>query len=239
MPCATNLESMRLITRMLISSAIGVLTLTAIPMGSAAGPSSECRGPAHGRLVDMIALEHLGRDEVAATLQQSGLAASARYGMDRYRLVYCTVSPSGGAAVASGLLVLPQGAPGRLPVVAYAHGTISARTEAPSFTSGAEGRLIPMIFSAEGLAVVAPDYLGLGVSPIPHPYLHADTEASATVDLLAAARTAGQRLRQPLSSDVYVTGFSQGGHAAMAIGQRLSAAGDPWRLRALAPVAGP
>lgn len=221
---------------------LAAVALAFLPTGAVAArsaDSADCHGPARGLLLSTIVLERLGRDQVAATLRESGIADSASYGVARYRLVYCTISPSGGATVASGVLALPQGVPGRLPLVIYAHGTVATRTDAPSFSDGIDGRLIPMIFSAEGLAVVAPDYLGLGVSPLPHPYLHAATEASATIDLLAAARVAAARLHEPLSGDVFVTGHSQGGHATMAIGQRLSATGGRWHLLALAPMAGP
>jgi acetyl esterase/lipase len=154
---------------------------------------------------------------------------------------YCTTGPIGAPTEASGLLVLPTGDPdpGRaLPVVSYAHGTASARTEGPSMLTTTEGKLAPLVFAATGFAVVAPDYIGLGTSLDRHPYVHADTEAGATIDLLVAARAVAADRHRPLSGDVYVTGHSQGGHAAMAVGERLQRSAG-WRLRALAPLAGP
>jgi hypothetical protein len=226
-------------------ASVGILAavlLAALPPGAVtagSAGSAGCQGPARGRLLDTTVLERVGREDVAAGLREFGLADSASYGVARYRLVYCTVSPSGGAVVASGLLMLPTGASGRLPVLAYAHGTVLTRTDAPSFNGLLEGRVIPMVFSAEGWAVAAPDYLGLGVSRISHPWLHAASEASATIDMLAAARAAAAQLRQPLSEDLFVTGISQGGHSAMALGHWLATHAAPWRLRALAPIAGP
>lgn len=222
---------------------LATVTLTALspgPVAAGSAGSVGCHAPARGRLLDSTLLERVGPDEVAAALREFGLASSATYGVVRYRLVYCTISPSGGATVASGMLMLPQGTAGHPPVVAYAHGTVYTRTDAPSFNGRLEGRVIPMVFAAEGSAVAVPDYLGLGISPTVHPWVHAATAVSATVDMLAAVRVAATRLRQPLSRDLFVTGISQGGHAAMAIGQRLASdAVATWRLRALAPVAGP
>jgi hypothetical protein len=57
--------------------------------------------------------------------------------------------------------------------------------------------------------------------------------------MLRAAQTVTRRHRVPLSHNVFVTGFSQGGQAAMATGRALQRAPGPWRLTALAPMAGP
>jgi hypothetical protein len=192
-----------------------------------------------GRLLATKDLVPLERGEVADALRQSGLGSSARYGVATYRVSYCTVSPAGAPTTASGLLALPRGKLGRLPLVAYGHGTITARTDAPSFLGTQEARLAPLVFAAEGFAVVAPDYLGLGVSPLQHPFVHAATEADASVDLLRAADLAAARHGARVSHDVLVSGHSQGGHAALAIGRELQRDKGPWRLAALAPMAGP
>jgi acetyl esterase/lipase len=57
--------------------------------------------------------------------------------------------------------------------------------------------------------------------------------------MLRAADVVSRGQMAPLSKQVLVTGFSQGGQAAMAAGQALQRTGDPWRLAALAPMAGP
>ncbi len=86
---------------------------------------------------------------------------------------------------------------------------------------------------------MAPDYLGLGASPGPHPFMVAASAASATLDLLPAAEAAAAGLGAGLSHDVLLSGHSQGGAAAMAVGQALQHADGSWHLRALAPMAGP
>jgi pimeloyl-ACP methyl ester carboxylesterase len=96
------------------------------------------------------------------------------------------------------------------------------------------------LFGAGDFALVAPDYLGLGLSPGPHPYLHRATEASASLDLLTAARRAAQELNVNLPQSVYLTGFSQGGQAALALDEAIETQSDsPWRVAAVAPVGGP
>src|SRR5205814_3415033 len=100
-------------------------------------------------------------------------------------------------------------------------------------------RAVPFFFASDGYAVAAPDYVGLGTLPGRHPYLHADTEASASLDMLQAGDTVSRRMAVTLSRKVFLTGFSQGGHAAMATGHALQRAHGPWHLTALAPMAGP
>jgi hypothetical protein len=226
----------------LVVLATAFLNPTALAAPAQAGwadGTGGCDGRDRGRLTAVTDLPAITRADVAAQLQASGLASDAVYGVDRYRLTYCTVSPAGAATVASGLLLLPHGATGALPMVSYEHGTNSARTEAPSFLGTTEGTLAPLVFGAVGFAVSAPDYLGLGLSAERHPYLQARTEASASVDMLRAATVATARLHTRLSRDLFVSGHSQGGHATMALGQELERDPAGWRLRALAPMAGP
>jgi pimeloyl-ACP methyl ester carboxylesterase len=96
------------------------------------------------------------------------------------------------------------------------------------------------LFAAGGFALVAPDYVGLGLSPGPHPYLHRATEATASLDLLTAAGWAAQEEEVILPPSLYLTGFSQGGQAALALDHAIETEVDsPWRVVAVAPIAGP
>lgn len=239
-PLTGQSQSMK--SRMMLRAAClavaATLPVTLMPTAAAAAVHNDCGASSRGRLLSTTELNVLTRDEVAGTLRENGLADGATYGARMLRLVYCTVDTSGGPTVASGLLALPLKVSGPRAVVLHAHGTLSQREDAPSFASTGEGRLVSLVFNAEGLPVAAPDYLGLGVSQLKHPYGHAATEASASIDLLPAARVAAARLGLPLNRDVFVTGFSQGGHSTMAIGNALSDS-HRWRLRALAPMAGP
>ncbi|MEV0685997.1 lipase family protein [Nocardia sp. NPDC050378] len=136
---------------------------------------------------------------------------------------YTTLDSAGVERPASGALFLPSGdAPATgWPIVAYDHGTsgsgVSCGGQAdPDLAPipanrAAEDRLIKR-FVDQGFAVVAPDYLGLGrFDTGPHPYLEVRTEATATIDLIRAARAADPALSRTWS----VVGTSQGGHAAL------------------------
>ncbi|MGW6709668.1 alpha/beta hydrolase [Streptomyces sp. NPDC054956] len=217
-----------------------VLGGIAAPVALAApSPSASQSTGTRGQLLGLTPLDRLGRAEVAAQLTDFGMDASTvRHGVAAYRLTYATVDPQGRPTTATGLLVLPQDGPYRLDLVSDTHGTLATRDDAPSGAPG-YNRITPYLHASAGRAVAAPDYLGLGGGPGSHPYMDTRSSVTASVDMLKASRTAAGRLGRAVSRDVYATGFSQGGQVAMALGRELSRGQSGFRLRALAPIAGP
>ncbi|MFC4114170.1 hypothetical protein [Nonomuraea zeae] len=191
-----------------------------------------------GSIVSADLLARFSAEQIKDYFSDSPIAAPARpQGADLYAVVYRTVAVDGTPTTASGVVALPQRSRKGLWTVVYEHGTMATKAEAPSVAEG-EGRAVPLLFAAAGFAGVAPDYLGLGTGPGFHPYMDAASEATASADLLRAARELAGRQGRSLSGDVLVTGFSQGGHAAMALSRTLR--DDPvMRLRGAAPIAGP
>ncbi|WP_067533669.1 lipase family protein [Nocardia crassostreae] len=134
-------------------------------------------------------------------------------------LTYWTTRSTGEPVRASGALLVPDGpAPaGGWPIMAYDHGTSGLGPGCggmsgpdPVSSQNTDNRIRYLL--SRGFAVAAPDYLGLGLFDTgPHPYLELRTEATATIDMVKAARAA----RPDLSRTWAVTGFSQGGHAAL------------------------
>jgi len=139
----------------------------------------------------------------------------AQYGVKMYRLVYKTVDALGDSTTASGALFLPNTSiVCEWPMAAYMHGTIYLKDDVPSFNSGEA--LVGKYMAAYGFVGVLPDYVGLGVSPGLHPYLHADSEASASIDMVRAAREFCLANDVLLNDQIFLTGYSQGGHTCMA-----------------------
>ncbi|HUG97567.1 MAG TPA: hypothetical protein VMQ83_00145 [Gammaproteobacteria bacterium] len=158
-------------------------------------------------------------------------------GATLYRLEYWTTGPEGERTHASGLVAIPSRSPFR-GVVSYQHPTRTDRTDVPS-TPSRTALLAAIAFAGHGYVLTAPDYLGLGTSPGPHPYLHATSEASTVTDLLVAARLLVQSVGREWPEAVFLTGFSQGGHATLATQRALEV--DPvegMRVMASAPIAG-
>ncbi|MEV5887935.1 hypothetical protein [Nonomuraea fuscirosea] len=191
-----------------------------------------------GSVVSAELLARLSAAQVEATLTKGGFPVPPRpQGADLYAVVYRTVAVDGTPTTASGVVALPARSRRELWTVSYEHGTLATKAYAGSGSDG-DGRAVPLMFAAAGFAGIAPDYLGLGTGPGFHPYMDAATEASASADLLRAAGELAGRQGRTLSGDVLVTGFSQGGHAAMALSKALR--DDPaYRLRGVAPIAGP
>ncbi|MGN2638069.1 lipase family protein [Nocardia takedensis] len=191
-----------------------------------------------GEVVSVEPLKSLSQPETAAYLGRWSIETPVRNGVEAYRVVYRTVDPHGDPITASGLVALPTTEQHRLRVVSYAHGTIVRRDEAPSADSETD-RVRTLMFAAAGHAAVAPDYLGLGSGPGRHPYLHAGAEASASLDLLRAARAVAADKGRELAPEVLVTGYSQGGHAAAALARALHDRPGDFTLGALSAISGP
>ena len=161
------------------------------------------------------------------------LAVDIDYGFDTYKVTYCTmdVTPPGkrrpAPTTATGNVSVPRKA-GPLSTVAYLHGTSVSFYDAPSnpnvfgeFSENGEsfdGPPSSAVFAGGGFVYIAPDYLGLGDSTVPrHRYFHAATEASSAADLLEASRDVLTSLRVRRNDALFTFGFSQGGHAALAL----------------------
>lgn len=195
-------------------------------------------------VADLAAL--VGASSAGQQLLQ--LIAAPRCGIDVHQLRYHTVDPAGAPTTASGALMVPTGddaaCQGPRPIVAYAHGTSVERAyniAAITNPDNAEGLLMALAFGARGYIVVAPNYAGFDTSALPyHPFLHAEQQSGDTADAIAAARSALPTSFAPSITDggkLLVTGYSQGGHVAMATHRRLEQAGAA--VTASAPMSGP
>ena len=163
---------------------------------------------------------------------------SFKNGVDYYKVTYQTPDAHGNSSVASGLMVIPDNLAKNYPLVCYQHGTSSSKNDVPSALNFES--TLPILLGGMGYVAVAPDYLGLGDSPGIHPYVHADTEASVGVDMLRAAREYAENNTVFLNGQVFVTGYSQGGHAAMALHRKLETElPDEFAVTASAPMSGP
>ena len=158
-------------------------------------------------------------DTGTASSGLQGISGKARCDVRVVALNYSTVGVQGEAANSSGVLLVPAGAcaNGSYPLVAYAKGTDVQKPRTLANPADGETFLLAAMYAAQGYAVVATDYLGFAKSTYSyHPYLHADSEASAVIDSIRAARAAAVGQGMGLSGKVMLTGYSQGGHSSMA-----------------------
>ena len=144
----------------------------------------------------------------------------------------------------SGALFVPVDGAGdavecAMPTHTYMHGTIFRRVDAPSYM-GFEGQL-GFLMATSGSMCLMPDYLGLGSSEdVLHPYCHAESEAESGIAMLEALVALQDDLGIGLNGQHFVSGYSQGGHASMAMAQRMQEDTDAgFPLAAAAPMSGP
>ncbi|MFE3262070.1 hypothetical protein ACFXPS_42820 [Nocardia sp. NPDC059091] len=194
-----------------------------------------------GRLVKAEHLRNYSSDEIRAALAADEFDTGAvRFDVETYRLTYETVDPGGRPTTASGVLALPRNGRRDLATVAYEHGTQPTKAAAASVTEESGDLVATLTYATAGFAGVAPDYLGLGLGPNPHPYMDLPSETTASVDMLRAARTQAATLDRRLRADVDIVGFSQGGPAAMALARALQSGADTdFRAAAVAAISGP
>ncbi len=155
-------------------------------------------------------------DVVPALLINILFNLPAQYDVRSYKLVYNTVDTQGEPTVASGMIAVPISATCDIfPMAVYCHGTVLRQLDVPSENNFEA--LAAKAFASTGFISMAPDYLGLGINEGVHPYVHAESQATASIDLIYAAREFLETLdNMQDNGEVFVTGYSQGGHAAMA-----------------------
>jgi pimeloyl-ACP methyl ester carboxylesterase len=178
---------------------------------------------ARGTVVDSTVIHRFSAGRTRQFLRNAGYPTTeAEHGIIAHRLVYRTVDPWGRPTQASGLVAFPNDGTVRLRQVFYAHGTTPTKASAPSVgTDDNYHQAGALSFAAAGYAVVAPDYLGLGVGPGRPAYLDGATEETASLDLLRAAQQFARGHGHRLGSGVRVVGFSQGAHAAVVVARAL------------------
>ena len=225
-----------------IIGAVPALVVAGTAHGSARSPAAGGAAARwRGKLVSETPLRMLATTAaVRSELVADGFDPAAdRYGVRTYRLVYRTVDPAGRPTTASGLVAMPIGAPGRLPVVSFTHGTETSRADGPSEQPTGFEPAPAYTYASAGFVASDPDYLGLGTGPGLQPWFDAPSETTAALDMLRATRTFAARQGHAVRRKVMISGFSQGASAALGLGRALQDHADAWfRLGALAPISG-
>ncbi|MDB5281396.1 MAG: C-terminal target protein [Bacteroidota bacterium] len=159
------------------------------------------------------------------------------YAVKIYKVIYNTVDWDSNAITASGLLCVPQNTPCTVPLISYQHGTTTKKSDVPSRLAGEW--YIGLAAASIGYLTILPDYLGLGDGPGLHPYQHAHTEATAVIDMIRASKELSDSLGAPLNDQLFLFGYSQGGHATMAAHQLIQEKLDNvMHVTASAPMSG-
>src|SRR5208283_3341559 len=156
-----------------------------------------------------------------------------RHDVRVYRVTYATHDVDGSEIPASGAILVP-GVTSPIPTLAYLRGTIIPglwERRAPSYYDLKNNQSIyenyEMSFLAAGFAsagylTVAPDMIGYGASrEREHAYGHAPSLAWVSWDMLRAARAFAGQQGVPLDGRLFISGWSEGGLAGMALHELL------------------
>jgi pimeloyl-ACP methyl ester carboxylesterase len=167
--------------------------------------------------------QHLNTVEFISSSSATEISELLDHGVDNgvrfYKMTYNTTGSDGAPDIASGLIVIPDNDAAKFPLVIYHHGTSPAKDQAPS-SLNLDYEAYTFI-GANGFAVIAPDYLGMGDSRGFHPYVHRKTQASASIDMLNAFHEWLDSADYAVNEKLFLTGYSQGGHASMSTHQEL------------------
>lgn len=186
------------------------------------------------------------QSEARGSLHSSSLLATKSasflipYAVDAYKIIYTTIDANGNIILASGLLSIPKkGTNEKSPFLSYQHGTIFLDKQAPS-NSSTQARSI-MTLAGTGYIVSAPDFIGYGKSADRiHPYLHAETLASASIDMIRASYEFLKNNNIKSNQQLFITGYSEGGYASLAVQKSIEEKyADEFSITAVAAGAGP
>lgn len=156
-----------------------------------------------------------------------------------YTFQYETTGLNNSKAHASCVLIVPKSQKAQN-ILLYDHGTVSDKEGAPT-RLGYHMQLPLSAFAQGDFYIVIPDYLGIGDSSyVFHPFCHADSLASASYDAVTAATYVLDKLKLKYTSNLFISGYSEGGMAALATHRYFEK--NPMQklsLKASCPMSGP
>ena len=171
---------------------------------------------------DILTFEYKGSREVSEIQSQldyqfGALAPTALYDIEMYSITYETIDQFGETVIASGVVAYPLDTSSAFPLLTFQHGTEIRREGATSMDGYNQINDLILWLSTSGYVFIEPDYLGLGVSEMFHPYHIKDVTATTVIDMLRASRNFCDQASQIQYNDQLVlAGYSEGGYATMA-----------------------
>lgn len=218
-----------------IALATASISVSVQPVSAAAVQKTQQRG-------SVVSVERLGVIR-QANLQKIAAefpgGITVKQGVELFRVTYWTVL-KGKPTKASGLFVAPQNVEQVKGVMMYLHGTTNTRALSPSQPDRADGAAEAAVFAGNGYYVVLPDYIGLGVSQKPHPYIITKPLVDDSIDMLKAVRRIAADGKLNWSPNLFMLGFSQGGQVVAGVHRELDRRPiRDYRLKGSVGVAGP
>lgn len=138
-------------------------------------------------------------------------------GVSIHEVTYYTQWKDGSKIKATGVVFIPDNLKPGFSTMVYHNGTRFNKQRDEKI--GRNQFAINAGFAGDGYVVIVPDYIGMGNGDKYHLYLNAKSESQASVDMILATKQMFIQEKLPAINEVFLTGYSQGGHAAMATQQ--------------------
>ena len=148
---------------------------------------------------------------------------------------------------ASGLALAPSSRK-PLPLLVYFYPTLLYKSWAPSLIPSTalsmdpleDYRLMLIFLALQGYIVIVPDQIGYGSSDhLPHPYLHKESVTQTTADFLQSTANALSERGFPFQKELFIMGYSQGGHGALAFAEAMQDSSIDFEIKAVSAGGGP
>jgi len=212
---------------------------------------SDLDKPENEQVVGGELIVDLDADSIRKSLISAGVPGVDKdttvYGYKAYKIPYTTTDEEGNSVKVSGLMVIPDGISQKmskagLSLISDSHGTIFANAEAPSViaeeTNAPAGSSV-ILTSLFAFVTLQADYIGFGDSiEHHHPFILKKSLADTTFDFIVAAKKFAKDNSINLNEQLFLTGYSEGGYAAMSTLEKIEMEGGP-AVTMAAPMAGP
>jgi hypothetical protein len=159
-----------------------------------------------------------------------------RNAVDMYEITYKGMWLDSTFIMAKGVMYVPKNVKPSAEMV-YCHGTRISIEQGYGIQDLEQ--VVCMMHAADNYVAIFPFYYGLGGGEKEHVYQDSWTEAMATIYLIKACREVYSKIGLNTSGQLFITGYSQGGHAAMATHKMLESGSFPEvKLTASSPMSG-
>ncbi len=137
----------------------------------------------------------------------------------------------------SGIYYAPKNIKKPAPIMMYGHGTQIHKHRDISDEDAQQG--ICLGFATDGYAACYPDYYGIGKGEKEHLYQHSWSEAMSFIYMLYAIDELNKKIGVKTNGQLFLTGYSQGGHSSFAAQKYLEELNDPrFKVTASSPMSG-
>ncbi len=174
-----------------------------------------------GDIVFVELMQEQSLDELSTEIQNAvdvdANLLGLTYDIVIHKIAYETLDYDGiSPTTATGVIAYPSNYECPAPMLTYGHGLTLKHSGLPS--AGSIYTVIAKGMASNGYITLAPDYIHMGVDASPgfQAFMHSDSEAAATIDLIRAARTYCQQNDIVYNDELFLSGYSQGGHSSMA-----------------------